>query len=113
MATTTAQRRNSARKPGLNVTNDAELRVLVERHKALKAIERAAAEAERERKLIEGQLRDAMGDETQIVVRGVVIARLSSERKTQKIDRETLKNVFPEAYDAVVSYTPYRFIEVL
>jgi len=113
MATTTKDRRNAARKPGLNVTNDAALHALVNRHKELKAIERAAAEAERERKGIESELRAAMGDEEQIVVRGVVIARLSSERKTQKIDRDTLRNVFPEAYSAVVSYAPYRYIEVL
>lgn len=113
MATTTKDRRNSARKPGLNVTNDAALLALVQEHKRLKQIEREAAEAERKRKGIEADLRAAMGDEEQIVVRGVVIARLSSQRQTQKIDRDTLKNVFPEAWEATVSYEPYRFIEVL
>lgn len=113
MATTTAQRRNSNSLPGLNVTNDEELRELVARHKELKQIERAAAEAERERKKIEAVLRDAMGDEEQIVIRGVVVAKLSSQRHTTVIDRTLLKEAYPEAFSAVVSQKPYRFVQVL
>ena len=113
MATTTRQRRNSNVKPGLNITNDDALRVLVNRHKELKAIERAAAEAERERRKIEAELRTAMGDEEQIVVRGVVVAKLSSERHTVKIDRDTLETLFPEAAAATITKVPYRFVQVL
>jgi F0F1-type ATP synthase membrane subunit b/b' len=112
MATTTAQRRNSARKPGLNLTNDAALLAKVERIRELKTIERAAAEAERERKVLEAELRSAMGDETQIVVRGQVIASLSSQRHSTIVDRETLKLAYPEAYAAVVSEKPYRFVQI-
>lgn len=112
MATTTAQRRNAARKPGLNVTNDADLLAKVERIRSLKTIERAAAAAERERKDLEAELRAAMGDEEQIVVRGQVIASLSSQRHSTITDLDTLKTAFPEAYQAVVSQKPYRFVQI-
>ena len=112
MATTTQERRNSARKPGLNVTNDAALLAKVERIRALKTIERAAAEAERERKVLEAELRADMGAETQIVVRGQVIASLSSLRHAKVPDYKKLKTIFPEAYSACVSEKPYRFVQV-
>lgn len=112
MATTTAQRRNSARKPGLNITNDAELIAKVQRIRELKTIERAAAAAERERKGIEAELRTQMGVETQIVVRGQVIASLSSQRHSTITDLETLKLAFPEAFAKCVSQKPYRFVQV-
>lgn len=113
MATTTAQRRNKLREPGLNITNDQPLIDLVQAIREKKTIERAGAAAERERKdTLEPQLRAAMGDETQIVVRGQVIASLSSQRHSTIVDLEKLKLAFPEAYAAVVSEKPYRFVQV-
>lgn len=112
MATTTKDRRNSARKPGLNVTNDADLLAKVRRISELKTIERAGAAAERERKQIEAEVQAAMGDESQIVVRGQVIASLSSPRHSTIVDRKTLREVFPEAYARCVSEKPYRFIQI-
>lgn len=113
MATTTAERRNSKSLPGLNITNDERLRELAARHKELKQIERDAAAAERERKDIEAELRAAMGKEEQIVVRGVVIAKLSSQRHSTIVDQKLLLSAFPEAHAAVVSQKPYRFVQVL
>lgn len=113
MATTTQERRNSKTLPGLNITNDERVRQIQARHKELKQIERAAAEAERERKVLEAELRDLMGDEEQIVIRGVVVAKLSSERHSVIVDQKMLLSAFPEAYDAVVTKKPYRFITVL
>lgn len=113
MATTTAQRRNKLREPGLNITNDQPLIDLVQAIREKKTIERAGAAAERERKdTLEPQLRAAMGDETQIVVRGQVIASLSSQRHSTIVDLDKLKLAFPEAYAAVVSEKPYRFVQV-
>lgn len=112
MATTTAERRNKNRAPGLNITNDAELIAKVSRIRELKTIERAAAAAERERKTIEAEVRAAMGDEAQIIVRGQVIASLSSQRHSTITDLETLKAAFPEAYARTVSQKPYRFVQV-
>lgn len=113
MATTTAQRRNKLRQPGLNITNDQAALDLVQAIREKKTIERAGAAAERERKdTLEPQLRDLMGDETQIVVRGQVIASLSSQRHSTIVDLEKLKLAFPEAYAAVVSQKPYRFVQV-
>lgn len=113
MATKTKDRRNSKSTPGLNVTNDDALRAKVARHKELKQIERAAAAAERERKQIEAELRAEMGDEEQIVIRGVVVAKLSSERHSVIVDQTLLREAYPEAYSAVVSQKPYRFVQVL
>ncbi len=113
MATTTAERRNSKTLPGLNITNDERVRDIQARHKELKQIERAGAEAERERKVLEAELRDLMGDEEQIVIRGVVVAKLSSERHSVIVDQKTLLTAFPEAYQACVTKKPYRFITVL
>ena len=113
MATTTQERRNSKTLPGLNITNDERVRQIQARHKELKQIERAAAEAERERKVLEAELRDLMGDEEQIVIRGVVVAKLSSERHSVIVDQKTLLSAFPEAYAATVTKKPYRFITVL
>lgn len=113
MATTTKDRRNSKSLPGLNVTNDAVLLAKVQRIKELKTIERAAAEAERERKVIEAELRAAMGDEEQVIVRGQVIASLSSQRHSTITDLETLKLAYPEAYNKCVSKKPYKFVQVL
>ena len=112
MATTTKERRNAARKPGLNITNDADLIAKVQRIREYKTIERAAAEAERKRKALEAELRAEMGDETQIIVRGQVIASLSSQRHSTLTDLDKLKTAFPEAYQAVVSQKPYRFVQV-
>ncbi|QWY84181.1 hypothetical protein SEA_A3WALLY_374 [Microbacterium phage A3Wally] len=113
MATKTQDRRNSKSLPGLNVTNDDALRELVAEHKRLKQIERDAADAERKRKDIESQLRAAMGDEEQIVIRGVVVAKLSSQRHSTIVDQKLLLSAFPEAHAAVVSQKPYRFVQVL
>lgn len=113
MATTTKDRRNSKSIPGLNITNDERVREIQARHKELKQIERAAAEAERERKVLEAELRELMGDEEQIVIRGVVVAKLSSQRHSTIVDQKLLREAYPEAYSAVVSQKPYRFITVL
>ena len=113
MATTTKDRRNSKSIPGLNITNDERVRDIVSRHKELKQIERAAAEAERERKVLEAELRELMGDEEQIVIRGVVVAKLSSQRHTTKTDLTTLKLAYPEAFSQCVSRVGYRFVQVL
>ena len=113
MATTTKDRRNSKSEPGLNVTNDDKLRAMAARHKELKHIERQAAAAERERKLIEAELREAMGDEEQIVIRDVVVAKLSSQRYSTIVDQKMLVEAFPEAANAVISQKPYRFVQVL
>ena len=113
MATKTAERRNSKTLPGLNITNDERVRTIVARHKELKQIERAAAEAERERKVLEAELRDLMGDEEQIVVRGVVVAKLSSQRHSTIVDQKLLVEAFPEAASAVMSKKPYRFVQVI
>ena len=112
MATTTAQRRNSKTKPGLNITNDAELIEKVQRIREYKTIERAAAAAERERKALEAEVREAMGDESQIVVRGQVIAKLSSQRHSTIVDQKMLRDAFPEALSAVVSQKPYQFVQI-
>lgn len=112
MATTTAQRRNSKTKPGLNITNDAELIEKVQRIREYKTIERAAAAAERERKVLEAEVREAMGGESQIVVRGQVIAKLSSQRHSTIVDQKTLREAFPEAWQAVVSHKPYQFVQI-
>lgn len=112
MATTTKERRNSKTLPGLNITNDAALIEKVQRIREYKTIERAAAEAERKRKVLEAELRAEMGDETQIVVRGQVIASLSSQRHAVVTDLKTLQSAFPEAFQACVSQKPYRFVTV-
>ena len=112
MATTTAERRNKSTKPGLNITNDAELLADVQRMSELKAIERAGKAAEKARKLIEAKLREAMGTEEQIVVRGQVIASLSSLRSAYAPDYEKMKLGFPEAYAACVAHVPYRFVQI-
>ncbi len=110
MATST-----KTRTPGLNVTNNADLAAKIARVAELKAVERAAAAAERERKAIEAELMQSLAasGETQFVKRGIVVAKLSSLRHSTIIDRETLKSAFPEAYQAVVSEKPYRFLTVI
>jgi hypothetical protein len=112
MATTTAQRRNKNTKPGLNVTNDADLLAKVKRIGELKTIERAGAAAERTRKVLEAELRAEMGDEEQIVVRGQVIASLSSLRHATKPDYDLMKSAFPEAYEKCVAKVPYKFVQI-
>ena len=113
MATTTAERRNKNRAPGLNITNDDALIADVKRIRELKTIERRAAAAERERKdILEPRLRVAMGEEDQVIVRGQVIASLSSQRHSTIVDLEKLKLAFPEAFQACVSEKPYRFVQV-
>jgi hypothetical protein len=112
MATTTAQRRNSKSKPGLNITNDADLLAKVQRIRELKTLERAGAEAERKRKVLEAELRAEMGDEEQIVVRGQVIASLSSLRHATKPNYDLMKTAYPEAYAQCVSQVPYKFVQI-
>lgn len=112
MATTTAERRNSKTKPGLNITNDAELLADVQRISELKTLERAGKAAEKQRKVIEAKLRAAMGSEEQIVVRGQVIASLSSLRSAYAPDYDLMKAAFPEAYEKCVKHVPYRFVQV-
>ncbi|UDL16304.1 hypothetical protein SEA_ZOOMAN_333 [Microbacterium phage Zooman] len=112
MATTTAERRNKKTIPGLNVTNDAELLAKVQRIRELKAVERAGAAAERTRKELEAELRLAMGSEEQIVVRGQVIASLSSLRHATKPNYDLMKSAFPEAYSQCVTQVPYKFVQV-
>ncbi len=108
-------RTTTVKTPGLNITNKADLSAKLARVAELKQIERAAAAAESERKSIEAELQAALSaaGETQFVKRGIVVARLSSQRHSTILDRETLKSAFPEAYEAVVSKRPYRFLEVL
>jgi len=112
MATTTAQRRNSKTKPGLNLTNDADLLAKVKRISELKTIERAGAAAERTRKALEAELREAMGTEEQIVVRGQVIASLSSLRHATVPNYDLMKLAYPEAYQACVTQKPYKFVQI-
>jgi len=110
VATTTTTKSTT---PGLNVTRKPEIREKIARIVALKAIERAAAAAERERRALETEVREAMGAELQIVLRGNVIAKLSSERTSHIYDYDLLRNAFPEAYEAVHSEKKYRFLQVL
>jgi hypothetical protein len=96
----------------LNITNDADLLAKVQRIRELKTLERAGAEAERKRKVLEAELRAEMGDEEQIVVRGQVIASLSSLRHATKPNYDLMKTAYPEAYAQCVSQVPYKFVQI-
>ena len=100
----------------VNVTNKPELREALARIAELKEAERAGEAAKRERKALEESLifpaLSEAGAET-FTLRGNVIAKLSSERQTRLIDADTLRDVFPEAWEAVVKFQPYRFLQVL
>lgn len=103
--------------PGLNITNKPDLAADLALVAEYKAQERAGKAAERARKVVEARLQAALADagQTQFVKRGIVVARLSSQRTTgRSCDFDTLLSGFPEAYNATV--TPgshYRFLEVL
>lgn len=97
----------------INITNKPELRDALARITELKAIERAGAAAERERKALEADLRAEMGEAETIIVRGNVVAKLSSVRSTHKYDTELLKAGWPEAFEAVHSVSTYRYLTVL
>ena len=113
MATATKSTKSTADVMSLNITNKPELRDALKRITELKAIERAAAAAERERKALEADLREQMGDAETLVVRGNVVAKLSSERTTHLYNYDLLVQAFPEAYTAVHSERKYRFLTVL
>lgn len=97
----------------LNITNKPELRAAFERIAELKEIERAGAAAERERKALEADLRAEMGDAETLVIRGNVVAKLSSPRNAHVYDYALLIEAFPECYEAIHSLKPYRFLQVL
>ena len=101
--------------PGVNVTNNADLRGKLARVAELKHIERQGAAAERERKEIEADLQAtlAAANQTQFVLRGTVVAKLSSQRHAQLYDYKLLQSTYPEAYAAIHSEKPYRYLQVL
>lgn len=115
MATATAPKPTRSKVAGVNVTNNADLAAKIARVEDLKQIEREGAAAARERKDLEAELQAALAaaGEEQFVKRGVVIARLSSQRHAHLYDYKTLQEAFPEAYQAVHSLKPYRFLTVL
>lgn len=113
MSTATKSTKSAADVKSLNITNKPEMRDALARIAELKEIERAGAAAERERKALEADLRADMGDAETLIVRGNVVAKLSSQRNAHVYDYAMLLEAFPEAYDAVHSLKPYRFLTVL
>jgi hypothetical protein len=95
----------------INFTNDKDGLALIARRAELKQIEAAGVAAEKERKEVEAAIRERMGDAETITVRGIVALKLSSERKTIKWDHDALKLGWPEAFDAIRSEHPYRFLQ--
>ncbi len=98
----------------VNITNNKAARALVERFKALKAIEKAAADAEKERKeVVEPALRAVLGDAPALIVLGQKVLKVSSERKTILWDHDALRDGWPEAFEAIRAESPYTFLQAL
>lgn len=98
----------------VNITNNDDAKKALARLKELKAIESAAAKAKKEREdVIEPLLREVLGDAEQFVVRGVTIAKLSSQRTNESYSKNILLTAFPEAEQAAKVTTEYNFITVL
>lgn len=97
----------------VNITRNPEAMAALARLKELKAIEKAGAEAEKERKeLIEPILRQTLGRAEFLVIRGINALKVQASSNS-KIDAETLKVAWPEAYAATYKSTPYTFLKAL
>lgn len=76
---------------------------------AFNALKAAQKVLDEQKAAAEAALREILGDAEKVAVEGSDIFKLA-HRTNSSIDRETLQNVFPEAYEATLKKTPYTFI---
>lgn len=108
MATTT---KTTTPADSVNITNKPEVIAAARRAAELKAIEKAGAEAKKEREALEASiLRPALQGKRYAILRGVKAYTLSTPRSNSHINKAELLAAFPEAYAATLVTTDYDFI---
>jgi len=102
-----------AAKASVNWTNKPENIALLKEWVALKQTEKAGEVAKAKRQALEAQrLRPALGEAREVIIRGVVALKESSQRENHSIDQDALAAGWPEAFAATRRTTPYTFFQV-
>ena len=99
----------------INWTKNVRAVAALAKWKALKAIEAAGEKAKRERQAeggVEEILREELNGATSAVVRGVLALKVQASSNS-KVDATKLRELYPEAYTATYTSTPYTFIKAL
>jgi hypothetical protein len=73
---------------------------------------KAEALAKEQKELAEIALREALGDHKEGLVEGMVVVKLVNGKNTH-FDRELMKEIFPEAYQATLRETLYDYLRTL
>jgi hypothetical protein len=101
----------AAPKDAGNVTNKPDVLAAIKRAAELKSIEAAGKAAEAERKLLEATIiRPALGSAKFAILRGVKAVTVQGSSNSH-IDKDALRDAFPEAYAACYVSTPYTFLK--
>lgn len=93
----------------VNLTNNPEVIAALRMFSEAKA---TAARAEADKAEAEAIIREALGDATEGIVRGVIAVKVSSERTRKSNDAKALMEAFPEAYAATLRTSTYNFLTV-
>ena len=73
---------------------------------------KAEALAKEQKELAELALREALGDHKEGLVEGMVVVKVVNGKNTH-FDRELMKDIFPEAYEATLRETLYDYLRTL
>ena len=73
---------------------------------------KAEALAKEQKELAELALREALGDHKEGLVEGMVVVKVVNGKNTH-FDRELMKEIYPEAYQATLRETLYDYLRTL
>lgn len=72
----------------------------------------AEDKAKEQKALAEMALRSALGESLEGMVEGIVVVKVVAGRNTH-FDREMMKEIFPEAFEATLRSTEYTYLKTL
>lgn len=79
---------------------------------AFREAKKAEALAKEQKEMAELALREALGDHKEGLVEGMVVVKLVNGKNTH-FDRELMKEIYPEAFQATIRETLYDYLRTL
>lgn len=79
---------------------------------AFRDAKKAEALAKEQKELAELALREALGEHLEGTINGAVVVKVVNGRNTH-FDREVMKELYPEAYEATIRETLYNYLKTL
>ncbi len=105
----TVSKKSNKKAPAVSVELSAEGKKALA---AFREAKKAEALAKQQKEMAELALREALGDHKEATIEGAVVVKVVNGKNTH-FDRELMKELYPEAYEATIRETLYDYLKTL